>query len=72
MALTPVERQALEFLTHGPDAPGEIESEEVMCAHLLFLGLVKRGLVGKDLGDDGPIYSITDAGRAALAAPTAH
>ncbi len=70
--MTPIERKALEFLTLGPDAPGVVDSEEVMAAHLVFLDLVKRGLVAKDIGDDGPIYSITDAGRAVLVAPTAH
>jgi hypothetical protein len=72
MRLDTTERQALEFLTRGPDTPGEVNSTEVMCAHLLYLDLVARGLASKDLGDDGPIYSITEAGRAALAAPSVH
>ena len=70
--MTPIERKALEFLSLGPDAPGVVDSEEVMAAHIVFLDLVKRGLVAKDMGDEGPIYSLTPAGLAVLAAPTQH
>lgn len=40
-----------------------------MCAHLVYIGLVDRGLASKEIGEDGPVYSITDAGAAALATP---
>ena len=70
--MTENDRQALEFLLDGPDVPGVVDSEEVMCAHLVYLYLVERGLVAKGMGSEGPIYSITAAGRAALSAPTHH
>lgn len=70
--MNPSDRRALEFLTHGPDEPGPVDSEEIMAAHLVFLNLVERGLAAKIQGDNGPIYSITLAGRAALAEPTRH
>ncbi|MDE4914810.1 hypothetical protein ACLBYF_05810 [Methylobacterium brachiatum] len=67
--LSEVDRQALAFLTQGPDAPGEVVDEATMCAHLVYIDLVDRGLAAKEMGEDGPVYSITDAGAAALAAP---
>lgn len=68
--LTENDRQALEFLTLGPDVPGPVTSEETLFAHVVFFGLVKRGLVTKGMGYEGPIYSISPAGRAALSQPT--
>lgn len=69
--LTENDRIALSHLLNGPDVPGPVVSEETMCAHLVYLYLVDRGLVAKGMGGDGPIYSITKAGRAALrASPT--
>lgn len=72
MRLSDSDRAALEFLTQGPDEPGIVDSHEVLAAHLVFLGLVEQGLASKVQGDDGPIYSITAAGRAALVEPTRH
>ncbi|GJD65136.1 hypothetical protein [Methylobacterium frigidaeris] len=72
-SLRPHEIMALDFLDrNGPDAPGEVNSEEVMAAHLLFLDLKDRGLVSTTPGDDGPVYAITAAGKQALAVARAH
>ncbi|MGU3658444.1 hypothetical protein [Methylobacterium fujisawaense] len=67
--LSEVDRQALAYLTQEPDAPGVVVDEATMCAHLVYIALVDRGLATKEMGEDGPVYSITDAGAAALAAP---
>jgi hypothetical protein len=67
--LSDVDRQALTFLTQGPDTPGAVVDETVMAAHFVYLGLVDRGLASKQIGDDGPVYSINEAGIAALSAP---
>ncbi len=64
--LTDIDFKALNFLTLGPDTPGKVTNDEILAAHFVFLGLVQRGLVAKDIGEDGPTYSITFAGRAAL------
>ncbi|BAQ50376.1 hypothetical protein [Methylobacterium aquaticum] len=71
--LRPHEIMALDFLDrNGPDAPGEVNSEEVMAAHLLFLDLKDRRLVSTTQGEDGPVYAITEAGLEALARARAH
>lgn len=67
--LSEVDRQALTFLTQGPDAPGTVVDETIMAAHFVYLDLVERGLASKEIGDDGPVYSINEAGIAALSAP---
>ncbi len=52
--LRPHEIMALDFLDrNGPDAPGEVNSEEVMAAHLLFLDLKDRKLVSTTQGKTG-------------------
>lgn len=65
--LTESDRKALDFLALGPDVPGPVTNDEILAAHFVFLGLVERGLVTKGMGHEGPIYSISLAGRAALA-----
>lgn len=65
--LKPHERAALIFLSHGPDTPGEIDSDEKLCAVLVFADLKKRGLVISSIDGRGPTFHITPAGRAALA-----
>jgi hypothetical protein len=67
-ALTEHDIMALEFLMLGPDQPGVIDCEEKLCATLFFIELEKRGLVHMDRDEGGPVFTISTAGRSALAA----
>jgi hypothetical protein len=60
------ERQALEFLSLGPDQIGLVDSDDKFAAAIVFLDLTKRGFATYDEDPDGPIFSITPAGKAAL------
>ena len=68
VALKRVERMALQFIEHrGEDCTGVIDDENTLCAAVLYEILKDKGLLSSRLGDDGPVYTITDAGRHALA-----
>lgn len=61
--------QALVFLRdHGPHTlPSPIETEEALCAALIFLDLERRGLASRiDFGNGHIQFSLTAAGRAVL------
>lgn len=61
------DRMALEFLQRvGSDTIGVIDNEEKMAAALIFVDLRKRGLVVASIGENGPTYRLSNAGRAAL------
>ena len=64
--LLPHEIQALRFLEKGPDCIGLIDDESKLAAALMFVDLKRRGLVTSVVSDDGPIWSLSDAGIAAL------
>ena len=44
MKLDDIDRQALDFLSGGPDTPGVVDCDEILGAQFVFLALVKRGL----------------------------
>lgn len=67
MTLKKHERQALEFLSKGPDTIGVIDSDEKAAAGCVFLDLKNKGWATAVIGDNGPTYSITKAGLRALA-----
>lgn len=64
--VAPHEVMALQFLSRGPDCIGVVDTEEKLAAAMVFIELQKRGLVIGDPSDDGPVWSILSAGRAAL------
>jgi hypothetical protein len=64
--MTKSERQALEFLSLGPDCVGLIDTEEKLAAAILFCNLQQMGYAISEVGPDGPIHRITPKGRAAL------
>ena len=65
--MKPHEIMALGYLRHnGPHTIGVIDSEYKMAAAMVFIDLKSKGLVLSGLGENGPTYHLTDAGRAAL------
>lgn len=62
-----VDMMALRFLERGgPHCVGILDDENKMAAALLFIGLQQRGLAIAEIGENGPIYRITPAGRSTL------
>jgi DNA-binding transcriptional regulator PaaX len=58
---------ALNFIANrGSDCVGVIDSETKLAAAVLFARLKDEGLLASTPTPDGPEYSLTDAGRAAL------
>lgn len=67
MTYEEVRRDALNFIANrGSDCVGVIDSEPKLAAALLYARLREEGLLASTITDDGPEYSLTDAGRAAL------
>lgn len=63
------EQMGLRFLDqNGPHTmPNPLDSEEAICACLIFLDLEKKGLVTRtDFGGGNVQYAITDHGRLAI------
>lgn len=63
------DRMALQFLEdNGPHTlPNPLDTEEAMCAALVFLGLETRKLVSRtDFGGGNVQIAITDKGRLQL------
>lgn len=67
MTYEEVRREALSFIaSRGSDCVGVIDSEPKLAAALLYALLREEGLLASTITDEGPEYSLTDAGRAAL------
>lgn len=67
MSYETVRHDALSFIhQRGSDCVGEIDSEEKLAAAMLYAMLCNEGLLARAATDDGPEYSLTEAGRAAL------
>jgi hypothetical protein len=73
MNLKPHEVQALEFMELvGSDCIGVIDSEEKLAAAFVFATLANRNLMSVVMTNDGPLYSMTNAGMRALAKSRMH
>lgn len=61
------DRLALEFISsRGTDCVGKIDNEDKLAAAMIYLDLKKRGLLSSVPSDDGPVFSITQAGKEEL------
>lgn len=62
------DRMALEFLRDGPHTmPNPLETEEAICACLIFMDLEKKGLVSRiDFGGGTVQFAIKPAGLAVI------
>ena len=66
-ALLEYELMALDFLArHGSDCVGVIDTEEKFAAAIVYNTMRAKGLVLASTSDDGPVYSLSNKGRALL------